>query len=111
MGMLNVKSKNLGTVSLLNLEGNFVVGETDCLHDVIQDLPVARTLILDLSHVSLVDAHGLGMMLQLREQAQTRHMRFELMNVSDPLRELLQITRLDSVFQIHAGAEVFPVAA
>jgi hypothetical protein len=33
------------------------------------------------------------------------------MNVSDPLRELLQITRLDTVFQIHAGVEVFPVAA
>lgn len=109
--MLSVESKNLGTVSLLNLEGNFVIGETEGLHDVIQDLPPTRTVILDLSHVSLVDAHGLGVMLQLREQAQTRHMRFELMNVSDPLRELLQITRLDSVFQIHSGAEFIPVAA
>src|SRR5215211_7177450 len=99
--MLNVQSKNLGTVSLLNLEGNFVVGETDGLRDVIQDLP----------HVSQVDAHGLGVMLQLREQAETRHMHFELMNVSDPLRELLQITRLDSVFQIRSEVEFFPVAA
>jgi len=109
--MLNVESKNLGTVSLLNLEGNFVVGETEGLHDVIQDLPPTRTVILDLSHVSLVDAHGLGVMLQLREQAQTRHMCFELMNVSDPLRELLQITRLDSVFQIHSGVEFISIAA
>ena len=111
MAMLNVESKNLGAVSLLNLEGNFVVGETDALRDVIQDLPVTRTVILDLSHVSLVDAHGLGVMLQLREQAHTRHMRFELMNVSDPLREILQITRLDSVFQIRSGVQLFPVAA
>jgi len=109
--MLNVESKNLGTVSLLNLEGNFVVGESERLHDVIQDLPPTRTVILDLSHVSLVDAHGLGVMLQLRAQAQTRHMRFELMNVSDPLRELLHITRLDSVFQIRSGVEFIPVAA
>ena len=109
--MLNVESKNLGAVSLLNLEGNFVIGETDRLHDVIQDLPATRTVILDLSHVSLVDAHGLGAMLQRREQAQTRQMRFELMNVSDPLREVLQITRLDSVFQIRTGVELFPIAA
>ena len=81
------------------------------MQDVIKDLPATKTVILDLSHVSLVDAHGLGVMLQLREQAQTRHMRFELMNVSDPLRELLQITHLDSVFQIHPGVALFPVAA
>ncbi len=109
--MLNVESKKLGTVSLLNLEGNFVVGETDGLHDVIQHLPASRTVILDLSHVSLVDAHGLGVMLRLREQAQTRHMRFELMNISDPLRQVLQITRLDSVFPIRSGVELFSVAA
>ena len=109
--MLNVQSKNLGTVSLLNLEGNFVVGETAGLQDVIQDLPVTRTIVLDLSRVSLVDAHGLGVMLQLREQAQRRHMRFELVNVRDRLRELLRITRLDSVFQIRSEVQFIPVAA
>lgn len=109
--MLNVESKNLGVVSVLNLEGQFVIGETDGLRNVLDDTGIAKTVILDLSHVSMVDAHGLGVMLQLREQAQTRHMRFELMNVSDPLRELLQITHLDSVFQIRSGAELFPVAA
>ena len=109
--MLNVQSQSLGTVSLLNLEGNFVVGETDRLREVVQDLPVTRTIILDFSRVSLVDAHGLGVMLQLREQAETRQMRFELMNVRDRLRELLQITRLDSVFSIRSEVESFAIAA
>ena len=109
--MLNVQRKNLGTVSLLNLEGQFVIGETDGLQDVIQDLPPARTVILDLSHVSLVDAHGLGVLLQLREQAQARDMQFELINISAPLRDVLHITRLDSVFQIKRRVESFPVAA
>ena len=109
--MLNVQRKNLATVSLLNLEGQFVIGETDGLQDVIQDLPPTRTLILDLSHVSRLDAHGLGVMLQLREQAQARDMQFQLMNISAPLRDLLHITRLDSVFQIKRRVEFFPVAA
>lgn len=106
--MLNVQRKNLGTVSLVNLAGQVVVGETDVLRDVIQTLPKTSSVILDLANVKLIDAHGLGMMLQLRQQAQARGIRFELMNINQPVRELLRITRLDSVFQIKAGVEFFP---
>lgn len=109
--MLNVQRKNLGTVSLLNLEGRVVVGETDVLRDVIQTLPATSSVIVDLSGVTLVDAHGLGVMLQLREQAQARGMRFQLMNISQRLRELLRITRLDFVFQINSGIGFLPAHA
>ena len=106
--MLNVEHKNLGTVSLLNLEGQFVIGETETLRDVMQTLPASSSVILDLSHVTLMDAHGLGVMLQLREQAQASGMDFELMNVSEPLREILRVTRLDSVFHVTRGIECLP---
>ena len=109
--MLNVQSKNIGNVSLLNLDGNVVVGETDTLRDAVQTLPSTDSVILDLSHVSLVDAHGLGMLLQLREQAQAKDMRFELMNVSNQLREVFRITRLDTVFQIRSGFGFFLLPA
>jgi anti-anti-sigma factor len=109
--MLNVQRKNLGNVSLLNLDGNVVIGETDPLRDVVQTLPSADSVILDLSGVSLVDAHGLGMLLQLREEAQARDMRFELMNVSNQLREVFRITRLDAVFQIRHGVPFFVLPA
>ena len=109
--MLNVQRKNIGNVSLLNLDGNVVVGETDTLRDAVQTLPSADSVVLDLSHVSLVDAHGLGMLLQLRADAQAKDMQFELMNVSSQLRELFRITRLDSVFQIRSGVEYFPLPA
>ena len=109
--MLNVQRKNLGTVSLLNLEGRVVVGETDVLRDVIQTLPATSSVIVDLSGVTLVDAHGLGVMLQLREQAQARGMRFQLTNISQRLRELLRITRLDFVFQINSGVGFFSAPA
>jgi anti-anti-sigma factor len=109
--MLNVHRKNIGNVSLLNLDGNVVVGETDPLRDAVQALPSTDSVVLDLSQVSLVDAHGLGMLLQLREQAQAKDMRFELMNVSNQLRELFRITRLDTVFQIRPGYEFFLLPA
>src|SRR5688572_28799280 len=108
--MVNVERKNLGSVSLLNLDGPIVIGETETLCDVVQTLPPASSVVLDLSHVTMVDAHGLGVLLQLREQAKARDMRFELMNPSHPLREVLRITRLDSVFQINTEVEFLPLA-
>jgi anti-sigma B factor antagonist len=109
--MLNVKHKNLGTVSLLNLAGQVVVGETELLRETMQTLPPSSSVILDLSNVTVMDAHGLGLMLQLREQAQASGMSFELMNVSDSLREIFRITRLDSVFQLDHGVEFLPLTA
>lgn len=105
--MLNVEHKNLGTVSLLNLAGHIVIGETGSLLETMQALPASSTVILDLSHVTLIDAHGLGLMLQLREYAETTGASFELMNVSESLRELFRITRLDSVFQFHTEEKTF----
>jgi len=109
--MLNVQRKNIGNVSLLNLDGNVLIGETDSLRDIMQALPLTTSVILDLSQVALVDAHGLGVLLQLREQALARGIQLELMNVTDHLRDLFRMTHLDSVFQIRAGAELFPLLA
>ena len=109
--MLNVERKNLGTVSLLNLDGNVLIGATDTLRETMQTLPSSTSVILDLSHVALVDAHGLGVLLQLREQALARGMQFELMNPGDHLRELFRMTHLDSVFRIRSAFEFFPMPA
>ena len=109
--MLKVHTKNLGTAAVLCLEGQIVNGETEILQNIVDSLPNRNTLILDLSGVSIVDAHGLGTMLQLREQALDRGMGCELMNVNKRLSKVLQLTRLDSVFPITSALEFFSVAA
>jgi anti-anti-sigma factor len=109
--MLKVHAKNLGTAAVLCLEGQIVNGKTEILQNIVDSLPNRNTLILDLSGVSIIDAHGLGMMLQLREQALDREMSFELMNVNKRLSKVFELTRLDSVFPITSALEVFPVAA
>lgn len=109
--MLNVQRRKLGNVSLLNLDGNVLIGETDSLREIMQTLPSTSAVILDLSHVSLVDAHGLGVLLQLREQAQAKGVQLELMNVGNHLREVFRMTHLDSVFPIRSAVDFFPLAA
>lgn len=109
--MLKVQCKDLDTVSLLNLDGNILIGETDSLRNVVQTMPSTSSVILDLSRVTMVDAHGLGVLLQLREQVIARNMKFELMNISPQIGELFRTTRLDTVFQIRSGFAFFPLVA
>jgi len=106
--MLKVHAKKLGTAGVLCLQGQIVNGETEILRTVVQSLSETSAVILDLARVTAVDAHGLGVMLELRERTHEKGIRFELMNVSKPMKRVLEITRLDSVFQIISGVEFFP---
>lgn len=106
--MLNLHTKKLGTVSFLCLQGQIVNGETEILRNAVHSLSEVSAVILDLARVSTVDACGLGVMLELREQVESRGIRFELMNVSKQIRKVLEVTRLDSVFQIIGEVEFFP---
>jgi len=109
--MLNVHAKNLGTVAVLCLQGQIVNGETEILRNALYSLSEVNAVILDLARVTAVDARGLGLMLELREQAESKGIRFELMNVTKPVGRVLEVTRLDSVFQITAGVEFFPAVS
>ena len=112
--MLKVHVKNLETVAVLCLQGQIVNGETEILREAVHSQAVVSgvsVVMLDLARVTTVDARGLGVMLELRERMHTKGIRFELMNVSKPLSRVLEITRLDSVFQITSGVEFFPAVS
>jgi len=109
--MLKVHAKNLGTVAILCLQGQIVNGETEILRNALHSLSEVSAVILDLGRVTTVDARGLGVMLELREQAEAKGIRFELMNVTKLVSRVLEVTHLDSVFQITSGVEFFPAVS
>jgi anti-anti-sigma factor len=109
--MLKVHTKNLETVTILSVEGQIVIGETEILRNFVNTLSETSALILDLARVSRIDAHGLGVMLKLRERTHASGIRLELMNIGKPLSTVLEMARLDSVFQITSGVEFFPAAS
>lgn len=108
--MLNVNARNLGNVAILSFEGEIINGQTRILRKAVDAMSPSRALILDLSRVSKIDAHGLGVMLELRQQAQSRGLEFELMNVSKPVSRVLEVSHLDSVFQMNSGIEILPAS-
>jgi anti-sigma B factor antagonist len=109
--MLKLHAKKLDAAEVLSLEGQIVIGQTEILCSAVQSAGATRDIILDLSNVRIVDAHGLGVLLKLREQALAKGVHFELINVSQPLRRIFEITRLDTVFEINRGVDYFPRVA
>jgi len=107
--MLNVHAKKLETVAVLGLYGRIINGETEKLWHAVRNVSGATAIILDLKGVTTVDAHGLGVLLDLRQQTIATGMRFKLMNISQPLSRLFEITKLNSVFEMASAAEPIPV--
>ena len=103
--MLKVHARNLGNVAILCLQGRIVSGETASLRNAVNSQSKVIAVVLDLARVSAVDARGLGVMLELRAQAQSKGIGFRLINVSKFVGSVLEITRLDSVFEVTFGAE------
>ena len=103
--MLKVHAKKLNTVEILSLEGQIINGDTECLSSAVR-LSHAGDIILDFSNVTVIDAHGLGVLLQLREQSLANGIHFKLMNMSERLSRVFEITRLNTVFEINSAREL-----
>ena len=106
--MLKIHTKRLDAIEVLCLEGQVINGDTEALKSAVQAACDAGDIILDLQNVSVVDAHGLGVLLQLREQALAKGTHFKLINMSKPLYRIFEITRLNSVFDITSDVQFFP---
>ena len=108
--MLKVHARKFGEVAILCLQGRIVNGETATLRRAVILQPNGGMVVLDLARVSTIDAGGLGVLLELRQQTESGGGRLKLMNVTRLVRRVLEITRLDSVFEITSARELFPVA-
>jgi anti-anti-sigma factor len=108
--MLKVHAKKLNAVEILSLEGQIINGDTETLSSAVQSACDAGDVILDLSNVTLIDAHGLGVLLQLREQTLANGIHFKLMNMGERLSRVFEITRLNTVFEINFGRELLMAA-
>jgi anti-sigma B factor antagonist len=97
--MLKVNPKRFGTTVVLCLQGRVVIGEIAALRRAIESLTNISVVVLDLASVSLIDAAGLGALLELRKQANDKGIQLKLMNASERVTRILEMTRLNTVFE------------
>lgn len=93
-------------VAVVRCSGRLVRGKAlDEFRRGIEKLEHLRMLILDLSEVDHLDAGGLGALLLLRRWSRLNAVQMKLVNPSAFLLQILEATRLTSVFDISSLEE------
>ena len=94
-------------IPIVELIGRLVLGkECDALRNQIKQLLAAdkTEIILNLENVSFCDSPGLGCLVNALVSSRNRGGAVRLVSPSKRVRALLQVTKLTTVFEIHADA-------
>ena len=59
-----------------------------------------KNVEVDLSQTTFVDSSGLGALVALHKTAINRQGRLSLLNPTPPVQQILELTRLDGIFEI-----------
>ncbi len=104
---LATSTRRLGGVIVVDCSGKIVLGEeSTALRTLVKDLLTkSRQIVLELGEVAYIDSAGLGALVGLYTSAQNAGGDIKLAKLSPRLRDLLQITRLYTVFEVFATAE------
>lgn len=65
----------------------------------------AKTIVLDLTNVTVVDSCGLSLLISVKKTADGHGVRFALCGLSPVILRLFEITKLDRAFAIYPDAE------
>ena len=92
--MLTINVESISEVVVLRCSGRLVCGHETALCSAMQQK--SRNLVVDLTEVDAIDAAGVGALLSL----QAAGVYLKLRNPSRQVREILKVTRLNSIFEI-----------
>ena len=104
--MLNVTIQHSEDMAVLRCVGRIVAGdEANILRKAVLSEVNSRTVVLDLTRVDAIDGGGMGVLVFLRGWAHATEVDLKLMNPTSRVRELFELTNLDSVFEIFSSEE------
>ena len=97
---VNVRSE--GEVSVVDLSGKITIGEGDVvLRETVETLiKEGRTkLLLNLSRISYMDSAGIGELVACYKRSREKGGQLKLLNPSGKVYDLLQLTKLEEIFE------------
>ncbi len=106
MALLTTISTMNGII-VVHCRGEIVLGEElTSLRILVKELlSKSRQIVFDLRDVTHIDSRGLGTLVALHTSARNTRGDIRLANLGSHLSELLQVTRLVTVFQIFDNVE------
>ena len=105
MGVLKIQieepDKNLTVLRLSGeFEGYAALDGKETLFKHLADRS-SGTLMLDLEGIEYIDSAALGILLELSKTADRLKISFGLVHVHDPVKKVIQVTKLDQVLKIY----------
>jgi anti-sigma B factor antagonist len=100
---LKISNREVDGVAVLTLDGRIVLGEeTVALREKVKGLlgEGKKKLVLDLKNVTMIDSSGLGALVAAHSSAKSGGAVLRLCNLGSRTNELLQMTRLLTVFEV-----------
>jgi anti-sigma B factor antagonist len=101
---LSIASREVDGVTVLDLSGRITLGEGSVqLRDAIRDLigKGQKSILLNLSEVNYIDSSGLGELVSAFTTARNQSAALKLLGLSKKVNDLLQLTKLYTVFDIY----------
>ena len=100
---LNLETRNRGDVIVVHCQGRIVYRDEAAALSRLVDEILQHTdkVVLDLSGVSALDGAGIGELALLLAMAQERNAELKCAGANDLVRELLSLTSLDAVLEVH----------
>jgi anti-sigma B factor antagonist len=102
---LHATYRDAGQVTVVDFSGRITLGEGSALlrktiRNLLED---QRTLLLiNLSDVDYIDSSGIGELVSAFTAVKNRGGELKLLNLTKKVRDLLQITKLYTVFDVHS---------
>jgi anti-sigma B factor antagonist len=97
-------SRELGEVTVIDMDGRITLGEGSALlRDLVQAKLSAgqKKIVLNLAGIIYIDSTGLGELVSAYRLIKSQGGELKLLNLNKKVTDLLQITKLYTVFDIH----------
>ena len=106
-GMGFTKRSNASGVSILEIDGQLIVGNRQELKTLVQDGldRGERKFLIDCSRTGYIDSSGLGALVTLSKKVREANGDLRIAGLNEDLRALFELTKLDTLFHIAPSAE------
>jgi len=101
---VKLTTRQVGDVSVIDVSGRITLGEgSSALRDALRDLLAKgnKKILLNLGDVSYIDSSGIGELVSGFTTVTNQGGDLKLLSLTKRVKDLLQITKLYTVFDIH----------
>ena len=101
---VKLTTRQIGDVSVVDVAGRITLGEgSSALRDTLREMvgKGQKKILLNLGDVSYIDSSGIGELVSAFTTVTNGGGQLKLLNLTKRVKDLLQITKLYTVFDVH----------